>query len=187
MSVLLKESSEPITRRRQLVEYFAQASKPEAEWLIGCEHEKFPYRLSSLKPVGYDEPEGICDFLLRMEDYGWKPVTEGDHIIGLARGAAAISLEPGGQLELAGAPVATLHDIAAENAQHLTEVNEVGEVFGIGFLGIGFHPSAARNEIPWMPKERYRIMRDYMLKKRQARPRHDAAHVYGTGEPRFRR
>src|ERR1700722_2447050 len=101
MSVLLSGSNEPITDRKQLVEYFARAGKPKVEWRIGCEHEKFPYRLSTLKPVSYDEPNGLRDFLVRMGDFGWKPVTEGDHIIGLTRGQAAISMEPVGQIELA--------------------------------------------------------------------------------------
>jgi glutamate--cysteine ligase len=165
MSVLLKESSEPITRREQLAEYFAQAGKLKSEWRIGCEHEKFPYRLSTLKPVGYDGPQGLRDLLTGMQHFGWKPSLEDGHIIGLSRGHAAISMEPGGQFELAGAPLVTLHEVAAENDQHLAEVNEIGAPLDIGFLGMGFHPTARRAEIPWMPKNRYRIMREYMPKK----------------------
>jgi glutamate--cysteine ligase len=165
MSVLLSDSSEPITSRDQLVNYFSRAGKPKTNWRIGCEHEKFAYRLSTLKPVSYDEPNGLRDFLTRMGDFGWKPVMEGDHIIGLSRGYAAISMEPGGQIELAGAPLATLHETSSENDQHLVEVNQIGEAMDIGFLGMGFHPTAKREDIPWVPKERYRIMRQYMPKR----------------------
>jgi len=165
MSILLSESDEPITDERQLIEYFAHAAKPKEKWLIGCEHEKFPFRLSTLQPVGYEEPRGLRDFLLAMKEFGWQPVMEGETIIGLTRGAQAISFEPGGQVELAGAPLTNLHEIAVETNQHLIEVNRVGEKLGIGFLGIGFHPTAKREDISWVPKQRYRIMREYMPKK----------------------
>ena len=164
MSVLLHESDQPITSRKQLVDYFSEAVKPKEEWLIGCEHEKFPYRLSTLKPVSYEEPNGLRDFLNAMKDYGWAAINEGDHIIGLSRGRSAITFEPGGQVELAGAPLLNLHETSAEIDQHLLEVNEIASKLDIGFLGIGFHPTARREDISWVPKERYRIMRDYMKK-----------------------
>jgi glutamate--cysteine ligase len=165
MSVLVNESDEPISDRHQLVDYFARAAKPKSAWLIGVEHEKFPFRLATLKPVGYEEPQGLRDLFNGLRDYGWQPVREGHHVIGLTRGYAAISFEPGGQVELAGAPWHTLHEVAAETDQHMVEVNALGEKLGIGFLGMGFHPTARREEIPWVPKTRYRIMRDYMPRK----------------------
>src|SRR3954447_2648430 len=165
MSVLIIDSNEPIASRRPLVEYFAHAGKPKAAWRIGCEHEKFAYRLSNLKPVSYSEANGLRDFLVRMGGFGWKPVMEGDHIIGLSRGQAAISMEPGGQIELSGAPFTTLHETSGENDQHLAEVNEVGQAMDIGFLGMGFHPTARREDIAWVPKDRARIMRGYMPKR----------------------
>src|SRR5438270_73926 len=99
MSIMAKDSDELVTDRRALVEYFAHAEKPSSAWLIGSEHEKFPFRLSTLKPITYDEPNGIRDFLEAMRTFDWKPAMEGDHIIGLSRGKSAISLEPGGQVE----------------------------------------------------------------------------------------
>src|ERR1700722_20668993 len=114
MSILASPSTIPVTSRQQLVAYFAEGVKPKSEWLIGCEHEKFPYRLATLQPVSYDEPQGLHDLLNGMQDFGWKPVMEGDHIIGLSRGTSAISFEPGGQVELAGAPLKTLHETSAE-------------------------------------------------------------------------
>lgn len=165
MSVLLNESNQPLTNRDQLVSYFSAAAKPKEDWLIGCEHEKFAYRLSTLKPVSYDEQNGLRDFLVAMQDYGWKPVMEGENIIGLSRSGAAISFEPGGQVELSGAPLKTLHETSAEIDQHMIEVNEIGEKLGIGFLGLGFHPTAKREDISWVPKGRYKIMREYMPKR----------------------
>ena len=164
MSVLLSGSNEPITGRQQLVEYFAHAGKPKDKWLIGVEHEKFPYRLSDLTWPSYAEPNGMRTLVEGLQTYGWSPIMEGDNIIGLTRGKAAISFEPGGQLELGGAPLATMHDVAAELEQHLQEVCAVGEKLGIGFLGLGFHPTYKREDVPWVPKGRYKIMRAYMPK-----------------------
>ena len=164
MSLFAKTSDERITDRSQLISYFAKGEKPKAEWLIGCEHEKFAYRLDTLSPVAYDEPNGLRDFMIAMEDFGWKPVTDNGNIIGLTRGKAAITFEPGGQVELAGAPLKTLHEVSTEIDQHLTEACEIGARFGIGFLGMGFHPTAKREDISWVPKSRYAIMRNYMPK-----------------------
>ena len=164
MSILATASNEPVTGKKQLVEYFAHAAKPKEKWLIGCEHEKFPFRLSTLKPVSYEEPNGLRDLYQGMEAFGWAPVMEGENIIGLSRAKAAISFEPGGQVELAGSPFANLHDIAAETDQHFVEICEIGDRLGIGFLGIGFHPTAKREDISWVPKQRYKIMRGYMPK-----------------------
>jgi len=165
LSILIKESDEPVTDQRQLVEYFAHAAKPKDEWLIGCEHEKFPFRLSTLKPVGYGEPQGMRDLLLGLKQFGWQPVMEGENIIGLSRDRAAISFEPGEQLELAGSPLKNLHEVDAETAQHLSEAGRLAEQLGIGFLGMGFHPTATRDDISWVPKQRYKIMREYMPKR----------------------
>jgi len=164
MSILLNGSHETITHRDQLVAYFASGEKPKAKWRIGVEHEKFPYRLATLTPPSYDEAQGLRDVMQGMQAYGWQPIMEGAHIIGLTRGQAAITFEPGGQIELAGAPLATLHETAAELEQHLQEVCAVADKLGIGFLGLGFHPTATREAIPWVPKGRYAIMRQYMPK-----------------------
>ena len=164
MSVLSNDSAEPITHRDQLVDYFAHAAKPKDKWLIGVEHEKFPYRLSTLKPATYEEPQGLRAFIQGMQAYGWQPIMEGANIIGLTRDKAAISFEPGGQIELAGSPLPTLGACAAELQQHFEEACALGDKLGIGFLGIGFHPTAKREDISWVPKGRYKIMRDYMPK-----------------------
>jgi len=165
MSILAQSSDAPITDRQQLVDFFASAERPKQNWLIGCEHEKFPYRLSNLQPVSYAEPNGLRDLFFAMRGYGWQPIMEGENIIGLTRGKAAITFEPGGQVELSGAPFGTLHEVAAETAQHLVEINAIAEKMDIGFLGVGFHPTARRDDISWVPKTRYAIMRDYMPKR----------------------
>lgn len=165
MSILANSPSTPITSRTELVDYFISGEKTKENWLIGCEHEKFAYRLSNLKPVAYDEPAGLRDFMTAMKEFGWQPIMESENIIGLSRGHASITFEPGGQIELAGSPLRSLHETSAETDQHLLEACAVADIFGIGFLGLGFHPTARREDIPWVPKGRYEIMRNYMPKR----------------------
>ena len=147
----------------QMADYIAGGCKPATEWRIGTEHEKFGFLTDSLLPLPYDGPRSIralFDGLVR--DHGWAPVHEGANIIGLRRGAANISLEPGGQFELSGAPLASLHDTAAELATHMAEVKAIADPLGIGFLGIGAAPVWTHDQMPVMPKGRYRLMTDYM-------------------------
>jgi len=165
MSVLTNSPLTPITDRSQLIGHFQSGEKEKAKWRIGCEHEKFVYRLSDLSPVHYDGPHGIRRLLLAMRKFGWQELFENNNIIGLTKGQATISLEPGGQVELSGAPLQHLHEVAAEIHQHLLEVCDIGSTIDMGFLGIGFHPTATREDLSWVPKERYRIMRDYMSKR----------------------
>jgi glutamate--cysteine ligase len=159
-------SGAPIESKAELVEYLAGGSKPVSDWRIGTEHEKFTFHRETLKPLSYEEKGGVRDLLTGFQErFGWKPVVEAGNIIGLSKGQCAISLEPGGQLELSGAPVRTLHETCAEVHQHLHEAKEIGEALGFELIGLGFHPTAKRSEIPWMPKGRYKIMREYMPKK----------------------
>jgi len=151
----------PITSARQLAEWFAAGCKPRTAWRIGTEHEKFGFRRADLSPPPY-EPAGIRAMLEGLLRFGWQPILDHGHPIGLRRGEASVSLEPGGQFELSGAPLATLHETREEIAQHLEEVRAVAEPLGLGFAPLGFHPLAKREEMPWMPKGRYAIMREYM-------------------------
>ena len=155
----------PIEDRRQLIEYFAAGNKPRADWRLGTEHEKFGYHSATLKPLAYDGPDGIRAMLEGLTRFGWEPVTEGNNPIALLRGKANITLEPGGQFELSGAPLETLHETAAENAQHIDEVKTVAGEIGAAFVGLGFAPEWTRADMHWMPKGRYKIMREYMPKK----------------------
>jgi len=152
----------------------AKGCKPKSAYRIGAEHEKFGFRLGSLEPVPYDGPDGVHALLVGLMRYGWTPVLEaredgGETLIGLERpndtgGIANISLEPGGQFELSGAPLETIHQICAETGKHLRETKVVADELGLGFLGMGFTPLWRRDEIPVMPKGRYKIMRSYMPK-----------------------
>ena len=148
---------------QDLVAWFDKGSKPKDQWRVGAEHEKFVFRLGTHEPVPY-EPEGIKALLDGLTRFGWQPVLEAGNVIALERGKANVSLEPGGQFELSGAPLETIHDICEETGQHLQEVKVVADELGIGFLGLGFHPTMRRDQAPVMPKGRYRIMRAYMPK-----------------------
>ena len=152
----------PITSMRQLAEWFAAGSKPRTEWRIGTEHEKFGFRRSDLSAPNYED-QGIRAILEGLQAFGWEPIFDGANCIALKRaGGVSISLEPGGQFELSGAPLADLHATQMELAEHLRECHRVAGPLGIGFAGLGFHPLATREQMPWMPKSRYGIMRRYM-------------------------
>ncbi|MBM3569656.1 MAG: glutamate--cysteine ligase [Alphaproteobacteria bacterium] len=158
------ERAAPISGKRELVEYMASGSKPRSAWRIGTEHEKFGYRLSDLRPLSYEGPQGIAALFEGLKRFGWTPVHEGNTAIGMAMGRQSISLEPGGQFELSGAPLATLHQTCDEVNTHLAQVKTVATEMGIGFLGLGFHPKSKLDDVPIMPKGRYAIMRRYMPK-----------------------
>ena len=155
---------EPITDRRQLVEWFEEGCKPASQWRCGTEHEKFVFRRRDLSRPGYDGPDGIAEILRRLEAFGWEPVREKGRTIALSRGAENISLEPGGQLELSGAPLETVHETCREVGEHLEQCRKVGDGLDLGFLGLGFDPKWRREDIRWMPKGRYDVMREYMPK-----------------------
>jgi glutamate--cysteine ligase len=153
----------PVERFDQLADYMERGCKPADAWRIGTEHEKFGWLTDSGAPLPYDGPRSVRALLEGLRDrFGWAPVMEGGRIIGLTRGAANVSLEPGGQVELSGAPLATLHETAAELDSHLAEVHAVAEPLGIGFFGMGAAPLWRHGDMPVMPKGRYRLMTDYM-------------------------
>ena len=155
----------PLTHRAQLVEYLAGGGKPAEQWRIGTEHEKFGFRLDDLRPLPYEGERGIRAILQALTRFGWQRVEEGGKLIALLRGMGSVTLEPAGQLELSGAPVETIHQTCCEVEGHLAEVRTVADEIGVGFLGMGFQPKWRREEMPWMPKGRYGIMRDYMPKR----------------------
>jgi glutamate--cysteine ligase len=165
MSVPSHAGGEIVSDRRQLVSYLESGCKPESAWRVGTEHEKFLFRLKDHRAVAYEGPDGVHALLEGLKRFGWDGVREGETLIGLTRGGASISLEPGGQFELSGATLDTIHETADEVHQHLDEVRAVAGELGIGMLGLGFQPSLTRVDIPWMPKGRYAIMRSYMPKR----------------------
>jgi len=154
----------PIESRDDLVRYIADGAKPKAEWRIGTEHEKFVYDLRSHKPLAYDAHPGIRGLLDRMRRFGWVPVLENGNIIGLTQDGASLSLEPGGQFELSGAALKTVHETCNELNTHQSQVREVCAEIGAGVIGMGFAPTWSMEETHQMPKGRYAIMRRYMPK-----------------------
>ncbi len=160
-----------ISSRDELVAYLEAGAKPKSDWRIGTEHEKFGFYRQGHGPVPYDGARGIAALLEALhERFCWdEPVTENGNIIALSRRdcpkGGTVSLEPGGQLELSGAPLQTVHETYEELRQHLAEVGEIGGELGMGFLGLGFSPKWTLAETPVMPKERYRIMARYMPKR----------------------
>ncbi len=160
-----KTKAEPVRDFAELVSYFEAGNKPRDKWRIGAEHEKFAFHLDTLRRPTYEGPDGIQAMLTGLERFGWKPYEENGHLIALLRDGASVTLEPGGQFELSGAPLETIHDICNETGQHLEEVKAVATELGLGFIGVGFSPLWTREETPVMPKGRYNIMRSYMPKK----------------------
>jgi glutamate--cysteine ligase len=166
MSAPPQSKGDPIADKSQLVAYLEAGCKPPAEWRIGTEHEKFGFRLADLRPLPYEGPQGIGALLNGLvEKFAWQPVFEGENVIALLKDACSITLEPGGQFELSGAPLQTIHETCSEVHTHLDQVRTVGEALGVGMLGLGFQPKWRRDEISWMPKGRYKIMRVYMPTK----------------------
>jgi glutamate--cysteine ligase len=156
-------ANDPIIESRdQLVAPMQLGEKPASAWRIGTEHEKLVYKRDDHRAPSYDEPCGIRDMLMNLQQFGWTPVEEGGNIIALKGEDGAVSLEPAGQLELSGAPLDNLHQTCNETGRHLTQVKEVGEKCGIGFLGLGMWPDKTRAELPIMPKGRYDIMLRHM-------------------------
>jgi len=155
----------PIERPEQLAEFLESGCKPKEEWRIGTEHEKFGYDKSTLAPLPYEGKTSIKAMLEGLRDtYGWNPIHEGEHIIGLELKGANISLEPGGQLELSGAPLMSIHQTCDEVNEHLRQVRDVADRIGAGFIGLGTAPIWHQEDMPMMPKGRYRLMTDYMDK-----------------------
>jgi glutamate--cysteine ligase len=161
----IDESAPRIGGKRELVERLAGGAKPKADWRIGTEHEKFGFIEGSLRPVPYEGEASIRGLLEGLaRDYDWAPIIEGGHIIGLKKGMASVSLEPGGQFELSGAPLDTIHQTCVEIGDHLRETRAIAKPMNIDFLGLGFSPLWSLDETPMMPKGRYGIMKAYMEK-----------------------
>ena len=156
----------PVTGVEQLADHLRAGGKPRAQWRIGTEHEKFGFSRRDGRPLPY-RPEGIEAVLEGLAPLGWKRIEDPGveprgALIGLTRDGRSISLEPGGQLELSGAPVETLDETAREMRSHFDELREASDPLFVGFAPLGFHPLARRDDMPLMPKSRYGIMKRYM-------------------------
>lgn len=156
----------PIEDVEQLTEYFREGETAREDWRVGTEHEKIGLYAQSLRPVPYEGERGIRALLAGMSSrFGWKPLLDAGKLVGLERDGSTITLEPGGQLELSGAPVASIHETAREFREHISLVTQVSEPLGIVWLGLGAHPIAPLDELPHMPRERHEIMREYLQKR----------------------
>ena len=157
----------PLSSVQELTDYLAAGNKPAEKFRIGTEHEKFAFFRADNGPVPYFGEASISALLKGLQQKsGWDPIMDGDNIIGLGEpnGMGAISIEPGGQFELSGAPLETIHETCKESNTHLATLREIAEPMGIRFLGIGGSPKWTLAETPVMPKSRYEIMTRYMPK-----------------------
>ncbi len=157
------EANARVGSPEDLVEVFRRGEKPAERFRVGTEHEKIGLYTDGHSPVPYDTPRGIRTLLDTIAEVdGWNRILEGPHVIALEKEGTSITLEPGGQLELSGAPLRTVHETCDEFHTHLALMKRVSEPLGIVWLGLGIHPVHTVDEIPQMPKERYRIMRSYL-------------------------
>jgi glutamate--cysteine ligase len=159
------EKNTEIDHKAQLVEYFAQGNKPREKWGIGTEHEKFMFRKNNFKRLVYGPGRGINTILTEMQLNGWQPVFEGGKTIGLQQNGASITLEPGGQFELSGENFKTVHETFRETRKHFDELNAICNAHGFFSIPMGVDPLTRREDVPWMPKERYRFMKKHMPTK----------------------
>ena len=169
MRVGMSDLENLIENKQALIDSLSKGCKPnKADWRIGSEHEKFVFHRSDYSPLAFEGKNGrpgIRDILRAYEKYGWEPVCERSFIIAEKKDGASLSLEPGGQFELSGAPLETIYQTCAEVTRHLNHAKAIGDELDVGFLGLGFHPTLKRQNAPIMPKARYDIMRSYMPKK----------------------
>ncbi|WP_296993611.1 glutamate--cysteine ligase, partial [Thalassospira sp. UBA1131] len=166
MTVSASTGDSPVIEsRRQLVEWFESGCTPKKDWAIGTEHEKFAFTRDDLRPIPYEGERGVKMLLNALaEHYDWEPIIENGNVIALTKDKCSVSLEPGGQIELSGAPLKNIHQTCGEVHTHLHEVREICDGLGIDMLGVGHNPKWKREDIPWMPKGRYEIMKNYMPK-----------------------
>ncbi len=156
------EKRAEIQHKSQLVEYFEQGSKPPENWGIGTEHEKFLFRKSNFQRLSFNAEPGIGVILSRMQTHGWQPIKEGKKTIGLRKNGASITLEPGGQFELSGENFRTVQETFRETRKHFEELNTICRTDDFFSLPLGVDPLTPLENVPWMPKERYRWMKNYM-------------------------
>ncbi|XP_019088298.1 PREDICTED: glutamate--cysteine ligase, chloroplastic isoform X3 [Camelina sativa] len=160
-------ATKPLTKE-DLIAYFASGCKPKEMWRIGTEHEKFGFEIKTLRPIEFEQITALLNGI--AERYDWDKVMENERIIGLKQGIKSISLEYGGQLELSGAPLETLHQICDELNSHLHQVKNVAEEMEIGFLGLGYEPKCSLEDIPVVPKQRFYFVADHLARSSLSGP-----------------
>jgi glutamate--cysteine ligase len=161
MSLDLGGLAAPVTTLDELVDYIRAAERPADRWLVGVEHEKLGVRGPDFEAVPYHGPQGIRDLLdaiARSAGGTQHRHRENGQPIALLSKDASVTLEPGGQLELSGAPWRSFTDIRREIEDHLAEVRRDSK--GVSWLGAGYRPFGTRDQVPWMPKGRYAAMKE---------------------------
>ena len=157
--------SELLEKKDDLIRYFEDGGKPRAQWRVGTEYEKVIVRNSDGTAIPYSGAGGVEDILRRMaKDYGFEPEDEHGHILALKGERAAITLEPGGQIELSGEQCETIHCAYEEFATHVQQLIEVTGQIGAWVLGLGMQPVSRIDQIELLPKARYHIMYPYMAR-----------------------
>lgn len=160
-----EEKKTEIKHKAQLIAYFERGNTPTEKWGIGTENEKFLFSSIDNKRLHFNQGNGISDILVQLQKDGWTPIKEGEKTIGLRKNGASITLEPGGQFELSGENITTIHETFQETRKHFQELNKICLKYGFYSLPMGVDPLSNLSEIPWVPKERYRYMKDYMPTK----------------------
>lgn len=156
------DDARPIRDFDELSDVFRHAEKPESQWRIGAEAEKFAVTKQTGAPLDY--VHGVARIFQALEAVGWQPERESHDgpVIALRRGGASVTLEPGAQVELSGSALFELHAVSREIDEHLAELRGVTDELGLAWLSVGFHPIALQTELPWVPKQRYGVMKDYL-------------------------
>ena len=159
----MSSKDQPIEGRGDLLAYFRAAQTPRADWRVGTEHEKVGVYADTGDRVPYEGPYGIGALLEKIaQAIGWERVAENGKTVALVQDGASVTLEPGGQIELSGAPLLTSRETCVEFNTHVDLVKELSDEFGIAWLGLGIDPFHDVSDIPTMPKARYDIMRAYL-------------------------
>ena len=159
----MKDGQRTISTLEDCIDYFRSGETPEADWVVGTEHEKIGVYRESGERIPYEGEHGIGALLWCIaERDAWKPILEGGNVIAMEKEGASITLEPGGQIELSGAPLATIRETCREFNAHVDLLIEESKDFGVSWLALGVDPIHGIEEIPVMPKKRYDIMRDYL-------------------------
>ena len=162
----LMSNTMPKLEMSDFISWLASREKSKENWRIGTEHEKFMFHKGSFRPVAYEGKAGIGQLLQNLTDsQGWHPIYENENIIALKDNeGGSITLEPGGQFELSGAPLENLHQTCRETGSHLTIMKQASAELDLCMLGLGFQPKWTRDDISFMPKGRYKVMSAYMPK-----------------------
>lgn len=162
--------SPPVRGIEDLVAWFTQRERPRASWKVGIEHEKLALAAGTLAPLPYDGPAGVAAVLRAFSRFGYEPFEEEGRIIAAQKSGLTVSIEPGGQLELSGRPFADVHVVAAELDRHHEKCREIAEALGVEFLAAGYRPWGTPDAVPWMPKNRYRVMRPFLSARGRLAP-----------------